>query len=180
MNSARRIVQQTRKPAADLDVDRDRAGHRAQHEADRKHVSAQSRMDDVLQNAGVERLEHDVGNGDRGEAASEHHRRRKRGDPEHRGDARRQADADRPGRNRPLRLERMLAMALAIEDVVDDGTPRRTARSKDREGGASRAPRSTDDRVSRCPEQQAREHEQVLGPLIRTQREEEVQRRAVR
>ena len=117
MNSASRIVQ-TNSQWLIVDVDHDRAGDRAQHEpdGDRQHVDD----DDVLERTGVERLQR------RGRRPATTPNRQPSAKapasataPMHRRRAERRRHRQRAGRNRPPALQRMLPVALAIRDVVD-------------------------------------------------------------
>ena len=105
------------QPVADLHVDRDGAGHRAQHEpdGDRQHVDD----DDVLERAGVEREQRQIRRGDDEEAGAERERACQRHHAQHDRGRQRRRHRQRARRNRTPRLVRMLAIAVAIGDVVD-------------------------------------------------------------
>ena len=159
------------EPVADLDVDGDGTGHRAQHEADgdRQHVDD----DDVLEPAGVRELEHEIDRRDDRERTPDGESARQ---PRHR-ERRRRADRDRCGqrarRNRPPRLQRMPPIALAIRQVVHQINDARED-AEDGEGADCGDDRGA---VEQTPaeEQPGKDH-QVLAPLSRTQREEQVKR----
>ena len=93
-------------------------------------------------------------------------------DPERDGGGKRSRRRQRAGRNRTLRLDRVLPVALAVRDVVDEIDHARQHAEDD-----ERADR-VDDRVrieELEAEQQSREDEQVLRPLSGPQRDEDVE-----
>ena len=125
-----------------LHVDRDGPGHRAEHEPDgnRQHVDD----DDVLERARVEREESQI----------RRPRRRRSADPSANAPASAKppsttADVSaagtgkRAGGNRPPRLERMLAIAVAVRDVVDQ-VHDAGQQAEDAEGGGRPSDRRDD------------------------------------
>ena len=170
---------QDEQPVADRDVDRDRAGDGAQHEADgnRQHVDD----DHVFQRAGIDDEQREVGQRDQREGRPEEVGRAERAPPRQHQRRRRCASRRRHGarRDRPMALERVQPILLAIGDVVDEIHDARQARRRwrrppsvcaiawgSRNAGA----------VPRWPKQQRGEDDQVLRPLRRAQGHEEAER----
>ena len=141
----------------------------AQHEParERQHVDDH----DVLERSGVQGLQADVGERHAGERQAERRRERERGRPDRQRRCRGRADRERARGNRPLRFQRMTAIAAAIGDVVHqvDDTGQR---AEDGEGDDRVADRGRIEEPA--AEEQAGEYQQVLRPLPRPERDEEV------
>jgi two-component sensor histidine kinase len=156
------------QPVADLDVNRHRSGDRAQHESNRQRQHVDN--DDVLQRAGVERLQRDV---------AERHGR-KPFTEERCCHQRRQADRDRrqdSGANRqcargdrPARFERVPAVGFAVGDVVNQvDDSRQSAEQAERQHRVGNRARVK----QLLAEQQARKNQEVLRPLTGTKRKQQ-------
>ena len=106
------------EPVADRHVDRRAAGHRAQCEArgNRQRVDNH----DVLQERRVGEQQRQIA-GRRGqERQTQRVGHDQRAEREHGCGGERRVDAERPRRDRPLRLQRMAAVLFSIEHVIDE------------------------------------------------------------
>ncbi len=156
------------QPMADGHLNDHRARHRTQHEAhgDRQHVHDH----ETLQRPRVEPQQHQVAHRDEAERRAQGEGRGHGARRERQGHADGQARRHVARGNRPPRLRRVQPIGLAIDDVVDQ-----VHDARQRAEHHERLDRPHDGRRITEPtaEDQRREDDQVLRPLMWTQGDEQ-------
>ena len=148
-------------PGGDLDVDRRAAGQHPQHESEADHHDVED--DHLLEAEGVEEVEDQIGGEDAEKLASEETRPQPARDQQRQQRNRRGTHAQGAGGQRPVALQGMAAILLAVADVVEQvHCARRQAEA--REG--DQRPREAAGVEDSLGKDQRGQHEDVLGPLV--------------
>ena len=160
------------QPVTDVHANHQSSRHRPQHEADgdRHHIED----DDVLQRAGIDDEQREVRRRRHAERRPQRERRGQRDRAQHHGRDQGGARRQISGRDRPHPLDRMLPILLAVRDVVDQihGAGQRAKNQKGRRGFRRGGRIEQFDGKNQCGK-----NDEVLGPLIRSQRNEQARRR---
>ena len=153
------------QPRADRHIDDQRARRGANHEPDGDRQDVENHQ--LLDGARVDELQGDVGECRDAEGGREGERGHEPDDHDPAGCCEGGLRGQRSGGDRPARLEGMLPIAVAIDDVVDEIDGARQA-AEDRERSDCALDRR---RVSELQaEEQPGEEHQVLRPLLGPQR----------